>query len=98
MSTATATQTKTKIRLPSQWKVVMLNDDTTPMDFVVSVLIEIYNKSEEDAVQLTHQIHNSGRAVVFVNTLELVRQKVEDTLKLAQGYGFKDFKVIKEQA
>jgi ATP-dependent Clp protease adaptor protein ClpS len=98
MSTATATQTKTKIRLPSQWKAVMLNDDTTPMEFVVSVLVSVYEKPEDEAIQLTQQIHNSGRAVVFVSTLELVRQKVEDTMKLAQSYGFNDFKVIKEQA
>lgn len=98
MSTATATQTKTKIRLPSQWKVVMLNDDTTPMEFVVSVLMSLYEKSEDDAVTLMKTIHNSGRAVVYVSTLELVRQKVEDTLKLAKSYNFNDFKVIKEQA
>ena len=96
--TATATATKQKIKLPSQWKAVMLNDDYTPIDFVVSVLQQVFEKSEQEAQQLTQAIHNHGRAVVLVASLEVVRQKVEDTMKLAASYHFDAFKVIKEQA
>ncbi len=96
--TATATVTKTTIKLPSQWKVVMLNDDFTPMDFVVSVLINVFDKTQEEARELMLTIHNSGRAVVLVTTLEIARQKVDDTMKLASNYEFDKFKVIKEQA
>ena len=96
--TATATVTKQKIKLPSHWKVVMLNDDYTPMDFVVSVLMNIYNKDQDEANALMQAIHNHGRAVVLVTTLEIARQKVEDTMALAKNYRFEQFKVIKEQA
>ncbi|MNK44953.1 ATP-dependent Clp protease adapter protein ClpS [compost metagenome] len=96
--TATATVTKTTIKLPSQWKVVMLNDDFTPMDFVVSVLVNVFDKNQDEARQLTESIHNTGRAVVLVTTLEVARQKVDDTMKLAANYSFDKFKVIKEQA
>lgn len=96
--TATATVTKTTIKLPSQWKVVMLNDDFTPMDFVVSVLTNIFDKTQEEARELMMAIHNTGRAVVLVTTLEVARQKVDDTMKLAKSYDFDKFKVIKEQA
>lgn len=96
--TATATVTKTTIKLPSQWKVVMLNDDYTPMDFVVAVLQNIFDKSSEEAEAITRAIHNNGREVVLVTTIEIARQKVDDTMKLAKQYDFTTFKVIKEQA
>ena len=96
--TATATVTKTAVKLPSQWKVVMLNDDHTPMEFVVSVLVNIFEKSHDESEALTYAIHEKGREVVLVTTLEVARQKVDDTMKLAAQYGFEHFKVIKEQA
>lgn len=95
---ATATVTKTQYKLPSQWKVVMLNDDFTPMDFVVSVLENVFEKSKDESEALTVAIHQKGREVVLVTTLEIARQKVDDTMKLAGQYGFDQFKVIKEQA
>ncbi|MNX91887.1 ATP-dependent Clp protease adapter protein ClpS [compost metagenome] len=76
----------------------MLNDDYTPMDFVVSVLVNVFDKNQDEARQLTESIHNTGRAVVLVTTLEVARQKVDDTMKLAANYSFDKFKVIKEQA
>lgn len=96
--TATATRTKVSIKRPSMWKVVMLNDDFTPMDFVVSVLMNVYDKNADEANALMKQIHQSERAVVFESTLELVRQKVDDTMKLAAAYQHTHFKVIKEEA
>jgi len=96
--TATAVKTKAKIKLPRQWKAVMMNDDYTPMDFVVQVLISIFEKTEDEAVELMRAIHNHGRAIVYTGPLELVRQKVDDTRKLAQQYQFEHFRVVKEEA
>jgi len=56
---------KIKIRVeePRRWKVIFLNDNSTPMEFVVSVLVEIFKHSEETARDITLQIHNSGSGV-----------------------------------
>lgn len=95
---ATATATKTKVKLPRQFKAVMLNDDYTPMDWVINILMGVFDKDEDEAINLTKAIHNHGRAIVYVNSIEMVRAKVEDALKLAEKFGHSHFKVIKEEA
>lgn len=97
MSTATATETRQKIRFPSQWKVVAKDDDETPLEYVLKVLTEVFDKDEDEAISLIKQIQSNSRAVIFVNTLEVVRQKVEDVKKLNTAFQ-QNFKVIKEEA
>jgi ATP-dependent Clp protease adaptor protein ClpS len=96
MSTATATETRHKIKLPSQWKVVIRNDEVTPIEYVMMVLHEVFEKDEDESANLIRQIHNNGRAVVYVHTLEVCRQKVEDVKKLNTAYQ-QDLKVMKEE-
>ena len=73
---------------PKKYKVIFLNDDTTPMDFVVSVLIEIFKHSEETATNLTMEIHTEGSGVVGVYTHEIAEQKAIETTNLARNHGF----------
>lgn len=73
------TVTKTKINQglaePPMFKVIYLNDNATPMEFVITTLIENFDYTEQTAVQITHDIHEAGSAVVAVMPYELAEQK-----------------------
>lgn len=73
---------------PKKFKVIFLNDDTTPMEFVISVLIEIFKHSEETATNITMQIHTEGSGVVGVFTHEIAEQKAVETTTLSRNHGF----------
>jgi len=79
---------KKKIAPPPKYKVVMLNDDSTPIDFVINVLIEVYKHSIEAAKQLTLTIHNEGSGVAGIYTFEIAEQKANETVALARASGF----------
>ena len=79
---------KIKNAEPSKFKVIFLNDDTTPMDFVIEVLIEIYKHTEETAAGITIEIHTEGSGVVGFYTHEIAEQKEIDTTKHARNHGF----------
>jgi len=86
MSTALDTQTATKLKVPSLYKVLLLNDDFTPMDLVIQVLIEIFGKNAEEAHQLTMDIHQKGRGVAGVYTKEIAEQKVFECSQVSKTY------------
>lgn len=67
---------KPQLKPPSMYKVVLLNDDYTPMDFVVHVLERYFAQSRERAVQLMMRVHNAGRAVCGVYTKDIAETKV----------------------
>ena len=64
VKTLTVEKTKTKLKEPKRYKVVMYNDDFTPMDFVVYILVNIFRKNHEDAVNIMMTGHKEGSAVV----------------------------------
>ena len=72
-------ETKIKInesaKEPPMFKVVYLNDNTTPMDFVIETLIEFFDYTAQTAVQITQDIHQAGAAVVAVLPYEIAEQK-----------------------
>lgn len=80
------TKTKIKLKAPSMWKVIIYNDDFTPMDFVIRVLIEIFNKSIEEAVALMLHVHTNGKATVGNYTKEVAETKVSQTMRAAEAY------------
>jgi ATP-dependent Clp protease adaptor protein ClpS len=79
---------KIKVEEPKRWKVILLNDDTTPMDFVVGILVEIFKHTQETAVQVTQQIHNEGSGVAGVYSFELAETKAVEATNLARTNGF----------
>lgn len=81
-------KTDIKIKPPQLWKVVFLNDDKTPMDFVISILTHIFKHSEDKAKELTLEIHNTGSAVVGVFNYEIAEQKGVEATTLARANGF----------
>jgi ATP-dependent Clp protease adaptor protein ClpS len=85
--TATRERTQTDVRYPVRYKVIFLNDDFTPMDFVIQLLVEIFNKNIDDAHAITMEIHNSGSGVAGVYSLEIAEQKTHEALILCKHAG-----------
>ena len=73
--TGIVTRTKPKTRKPSMYKVLLLNDDFTPMEFVVQVLERFFNKSREDATRIMLDVHQNGIGVCGIYTFEVRRNK-----------------------
>jgi len=82
------TKTKPKLERPKLYKVLLHNDDYTPMEFVVLVLVNVFHKSESDATSIMLHAHTRGYAVAGVYTFEVAETKVAETLKLAEQSQF----------
>jgi ATP-dependent Clp protease adaptor protein ClpS len=63
------------IKEPPMFKVIYLNDNQTTMEFVIETLIEFFNYNNETALQITHDIHEAGSAIVAVLPYEIAEQK-----------------------
>ena len=87
-NTDIATETRVKIKEPSLYKVVLQNDDFTPMEFVIQVLMQIFAMDEPTAHKVTMQIHNEGRGVCGVFSKEVAETKVYETMMAAKSYGY----------
>ena len=72
----TETKSSTELKVPKKYKVVLLNDDYTPMDFVVEVLRHFFRLSEEVAVQVMLQVHIQGKGVCGVFTRDIAETKI----------------------
>jgi ATP-dependent Clp protease adaptor protein ClpS len=80
-------RTSEQIKEPSLYSVVLLNDDYTPMQFVVDVLETLFQKSPAEAYRIMMQVHNNGRGVAGVYPWELAETKVEALLTEAREAG-----------
>lgn len=80
-----------KIKVPKKYVVVMHNDDFTPMDFVVEILMQIFNKEYEEAVSIMMQVHKGNRGIVGTYSYDIARSKAEKAMILAreEGYPFR---------
>ena len=79
---------KQKIEEPKRWKVILLNDDYTPMEFVIQVLQEIFKHSQDTATNITMQIHNEGSGIAGVYNFEIAEVKAVEATTLARSNGF----------
>ena len=76
-----------KLQRPKKYKVVLHNDDFTPMDFVASLLIKIFNMSEQKAWNITKSVHEKGRGIAGVYSKEIAETKSGEANKAARAYG-----------
>ena len=83
---ALAVKPRAKPKRPSMYKVLLLNDDYTPMEFVVHVLERIFGLSHEKAVEIMLTVHRRGVAVVGVFSFEVAETKVTQVMDLAQQH------------
>ena len=84
--TGTATLTKPKTKKPSMYKVLMLNDDYTPMEFVVHVLERFFSKSREEATRIMLHVHQKGVGICGVYTYEVAETKVTQVMDMARKH------------
>jgi len=82
--TAVVTRTREKTKRPPLYKVLLLNDDYTPMEFVVYVLERFFGISHQHAVDVMLTVHNKGVAVVGVFSFEIAETKVAQVMELAR--------------
>lgn len=90
MSTDVKIDEKVSISLqpPPMWKVIFLNDDQTPMEFVVELLTSIFKHEEKKAVEITMEIHHTGSAVAGVYSHEVAEQRGIESTHIARSNGF----------
>ena len=84
--TGIVTKTRPKTKKPSLYKVLILNDDYTPMEFVVHVLERFFSKPREEAVQIMLHVHRNGVGVCGVYTFEVAETKVAQVIELARRH------------
>ena len=78
------TKEKVKLQKPSMYEVVMLNDDYTPMEFVIYVLQSIFKKNYEDAKTIMLTIHNEGKGICGVFPLDIAETKANQVVEFAR--------------
>jgi ATP-dependent Clp protease adaptor protein ClpS len=77
---------KESLKLPDSWKVVLLNDDYTPMEFVVHILERFFNKNREEATRIMLHVHRRGVGICGVYTYEVAETKVTQVMDFARQH------------
>jgi ATP-dependent Clp protease adaptor protein ClpS len=75
---------KVKPKLPGIYKVIILNDDFTPMEFVADIIRKVFNKTQDDATRIMLQIHTEGIGICGVYPFEIAETKMNQVLNLAK--------------
>jgi ATP-dependent Clp protease adaptor protein ClpS len=83
----TATRTKPKPKKPSMYRVLLLNDDYTPMEFVIDVLETVFQKSPAEAYRIMMQVHLGGRGVAGIYPWEVAETKADTVITRARASG-----------
>jgi ATP-dependent Clp protease adaptor protein ClpS len=81
---AVITRTRTQTKRPNMYRVLLLNDDYTPMEFVISILQAFFNKDAEEATQIMLQVHHNGVGECGVYTYEIAETKVSQVMDHAR--------------
>lgn len=84
--TAVVTKTRPKVKRPSLYRVLILNDDYTPMEFVVHVLEQFFSKDHEAATRIMLHVHNHGAGECGVYTYEVAETKVTQVMDFARKH------------
>jgi ATP-dependent Clp protease adaptor protein ClpS len=89
MSTETSVEEKVIVSLqpPKLWKVVFLNDDSTPMELVIDLLTGIFKHNESKAKDITLEIHETGSAIAGIYPFEIAEQKGLEATSVARQQG-----------
>jgi ATP-dependent Clp protease adaptor protein ClpS len=90
------TDPETKVKKPNLYKVILINDDYTTMDFVVEILIAIFHKTPSEATRIMLDVHQKGKGIVGLYTYDIAYTKVLQVEKIAIEKDF-PLKVIMEK-
>jgi ATP-dependent Clp protease adaptor protein ClpS len=78
-----------KVKIPKMYKVLLHNDNLTTFDFVISILVTVFHRSLEDAVEITKAIHIAGQGIAgSPYTHEVAEEKTVETISFARANGF----------
>mgnify|MGYP001197547627 CR=1 FL=1 len=80
--------TKKKLKRPSLYKIIMLNDNYTPMDFVVYLLKTFFQKNHNEASKIMLEVHNKGAATCGIFTFEIAETKILKVINTSRNNGF----------
>ena len=83
-STGVIEKVKPNTKKPSMYKVIMLNDDYTPMEFVVHVLVRFFSKTQEEATKIMLHVHQQGVGICGVFSYEIAETKVMQVMDCAR--------------
>jgi len=81
-------KTSSKLRAPKNYNVIVLNDDHTPMGFVIGLLMAVFGHNDQSAEKLTMQIHEEGAAIAGTYEHQIAEQKMSDGIELARSNSF----------
>ena len=79
-----ATKARPKTKKPSMYRVLLMNDDYTPMEFVVSILMGIFKKTQEEATTIMLKVHQKGMGTCGIYTFEIAETKVAQVMDAAK--------------
>ena len=82
------TKTKPQTQRPPLWKVILLNDDFTPREFVVQVLKAVFRMNENQAYQVMMTAHRRGACVIAVYTRDVAETKAKEATELGKSHGY----------
>ncbi len=86
-----------EVKEPSKYKVFLLNDDYSTMDFVIEVLVKVFRKSTDEAAKIMLNIHNNGRELCGVYSHEIASTKVSQVKTMARTKGYPLKAVMEEE-
>lgn len=84
---STKTTVSTDLTAPKLWCVKILNDDFTPIEFVIAILMKVFRKTEAEAIDMTLTVHTAGHAVVGIYTKDVAQTKVNKATFFAEEEG-----------
>lgn len=93
---STIEKNKTKVKKPKHYKVIMHNDDYTTMEFVVYILMDVFNKNVEEANKVMIDVHQRGKGIAGVYPYDIAASKVAVAMSSAEQEGF-PFKLTIEE-
>ena len=91
------TENETRLQKPPMFKVLLHNDDFTTMEFVVFVLLRVFNKSEADSFYIMMKVHQEGAGIAGVYPYEIANMKAEKTMALAREREFPLLCTVEEE-
>ena len=99
METNIVTKQKDKVKMkkPKNYKVVMYNDDYTTMEFVINILVSVFNKKLVEAEKIMLDVHERGKGVAGIYSRDIALTKVSTAMSMAKEKGF-PFKLTIEEA
>lgn len=93
---ATKQKDKVKIKKPKNYKVVMYNDDYTTMEFVINILVSVFNKNIIEAEKIMIDVHQKGKGIAGIYSYDIAVTKTATAMSMAKEQGF-PFKLTTEE-